>query len=213
MVMVLLNSVPVKVKNDDHDQSKKPCCTYGHGPLWKALPILDYSPCNILILKVCGCCNWNLQFWLMNSTCWSSWILDKTLPYHSIIWKDLGTFKTNSLLPTRRSGGRKMGLVSQCLCFWPFAGHWYRTIRIRIRIAAASHDTMPLRSLLFWGLRPPFTEPKHRKPEKSQKSLSRGVWDPPRTLDTQKVSKKESTPNMTGRRFHRTMETIPTLPW
>ena len=29
----------------------------------------------------------------------------------------LGTFKTNSLLPTRRSGGSKMACVSQCLCF------------------------------------------------------------------------------------------------
>ena len=41
-----------------------------------------------------------------------------------------------------------MGLCSQCLCFWRFAGRWHRTIRIRIRIAAASHDTMPLS---LWG--------------------------------------------------------------
>ena len=42
-------------------------------------------------------------------------------------------------------GEEKWAFVSQRLCFWRFAGRWHRTIRIRIRIAAASHDTMPLR--------------------------------------------------------------------
>ena len=48
----------------------------------------------------------------------------------------LGTFKTDSWLPTGRSGG----------FFWRFAGRWHRTTRIHIRIAAESHDTMPLSS-------------------------------------------------------------------
>ena len=52
-------------------------------------------------------------------------------------------------------GEEKWACVSQCLCFGRFAGRWHRTIRIRIRIAAASHDTMPLRSRdIFKTLQP-----------------------------------------------------------
>ena len=39
----------------------------------------------------------------------------------------LAPFKTNSLLPTRRSGGRKRTCVSQGLCFWRSAGRWLRS--------------------------------------------------------------------------------------
>ena len=42
-------------------------------------------------------------------------------------------------------GEEKWACVSQRLCFGRFAGRWHRTIRIRIRIAATSRDTMPLR--------------------------------------------------------------------
>ena len=57
-------------------------------------------------------------------------------------WPRLGTFKTNSLLQTRRSGGRKMGL-----CFAMFAVLTFRgplashDSNLRIRIAPASHDS------------------------------------------------------------------------
>ena len=49
-------------------------------------------------------------------------------------------------LETGRSREKKRAFVSQGLCFWRFAGRSHLTIRARIRIAAESHDTMPLRS-------------------------------------------------------------------
>ena len=52
------------------------------------------------------------------------------------------------LTTDRKKWGTKTGLCFARLCFWRFAGCWQRTIRFRIRIAAASHDTMPL----SWGL-------------------------------------------------------------
>ena len=41
----------------------------------------------------------------------------------------------------------------QGLCFWHFAGRSHRKIRIRIRIAANSRDTMPLRSMWLSSIR------------------------------------------------------------
>ena len=41
--------------------------------------------------------------------------------------------------------------VSQGSCFWRFTGRLHRTIRIRIRTAAESHDPMPLSSDFQWG--------------------------------------------------------------
>ena len=51
----------------------------------------------------------------------------------------LGTFKTDSWLPTGRSGGKR-AFVAQGLCFSRFAGRWHHTIRIRIRIARYNPD-------------------------------------------------------------------------
>ena len=45
----------------------------------------------------------------------------------------------------QEAGKEKRACVSQGMCFWRFAGRWHRAIRIRIRIAAASLDAMPLK--------------------------------------------------------------------
>ena len=55
-------------------------------------------------------------------------------------------FQEEFLTTNKEKWGKKNGRVSQGLCFGRFARRWHRTIRIRIRIAAASHDTMPLSS-------------------------------------------------------------------
>ena len=55
-------------------------------------------------------------------------------------------FQNRFLTTNRERWRKKWPFVSQDFGFWHFAGRSHRTIRIRIRIAAQSHDTMPLRS-------------------------------------------------------------------
>ena len=46
--------------------------------------------------------------------------------------------------------GERVGPSFRMVCvFWRFAGRWHPTIRIHIRTATTSHDTMPLS--MFWG--------------------------------------------------------------
>ena len=63
----------------------------------------------------------------------------------------------------------KRACVSQGMCFWGFAGRWHRTIRIRIRIAAASHDTMPLSAE---------SKPWKAQEESTSKKDAKSVWNP-----------------------------------
>ena len=63
-------------------------------------------------------------------------------------------------------GEEKRAYVSQGLCFSRFAGRWHCTIRIRICVAAASHDTMPLRA--------PYSIQKSPKPQILAQRF--GVW-------------------------------------
>ena len=58
-------------------------------------------------------------------------------------------FQDQFLTANKEKLSKDTACVSQGLCFWRFAGHWHRTIRIRIRIAAESRDTMPLSFCVF----------------------------------------------------------------
>ena len=57
----------------------------------------------------------------------------------------LGTFETDALLPTRRNRGKIRAFVSQGLCVLTFRGPLASHDSNPFRIAANSHDTMPLR--------------------------------------------------------------------
>ena len=57
------------------------------------------------------------------------------------------------------------------------------------KIIQGKYFIPPPHPILAWDLSDHLQSPKPRNPEKSQKSLPRGVWDPP-TPDPQKVPKK-----------------------